>query len=117
MANPHRGEVELLAGDERLVLRFTMNTLCALEEKFGLPIAQVGQMIEKPEDFKVATARTFLWAGLLHANPALTEDEAGAIEVEGGIPVVMGKVMEAFVKAFPSQKPGTAPRPQKAAKA
>ncbi|HEY8342927.1 MAG TPA: hypothetical protein VIK75_08050 [Calditerricola sp.] len=92
-ANKHRGEVELKAGDKTYVLRYTTNSLVRLEDELGKPAMELGESFHE--------ARALFWAGLLHAHPDLTMEQAGEIMDEVGFTEAVLKATEALKLAFP----------------
>jgi hypothetical protein len=115
MGNPHRGEVSLPAGDNTHVIRFTMNSICRLEDHLGKPVTEIAALLQNPAGFRMGMARAILWAGLLDKNPEITLETAGDIATDVGIPACMNAIGKAFSLAFPSEQKDVADRPQKAA--
>ena len=105
MANRERGEVELKAGDKTYVLRYTTNALVKLEDVLGKPVSKMGG-----EEISMKEARAMVWAGLLHAYPDLTPEQAGDIIDAAGLTQAARAVGEALRLAFGSGegKTGTA---------
>lgn len=103
MANRERGEVELRAGDKTYVLRYTTNALVQLEDMLGKPVTKMGG------DISMKEARAMVWAGLLHAHPDLTPEQAGDIMDAAGLSEAARAVGEALRLAFGSGegKPAT----------
>lgn len=93
-ANKHRGEVELKAGDKTYVLRYTTNALVRLEDELGKPATVLGDSFRE--------ARALFWAGLLHAHPEITVEQAGEIMDEVGLTEAVQKAGEALRLAFPN---------------
>lgn len=56
----------------KYVMRYTVNSLCALEDRAGMPIAQL-------MDFQFSATRLLLWAGLMEEQPELTVRDVGAL--------------------------------------
>lgn len=118
MANPFRGIVPLTAGDEEYKLSFSINAICEIEEHFGLPIAEVGKMMQEGEGFRVNTLRFVLWAGLQDHHDELTLKDAGLIASNAGIDACGAAIGRAFQLAFPKpEKAGGrgSDRPRRAA--
>ena len=65
-------KLTLSDGKERTV-RFTLNALAELEEKYG----SVDKAFEAVESNSIKAIRFILWAGLIHEEPTLTEIEVG----------------------------------------
>lgn len=55
-----------------LALRYTVNSMCALEARAGMPI-------DRLMDRHFSATRLLLWAGLYHNHPELTVYEAGEL--------------------------------------
>ncbi|MHC2573968.1 GTA-gp10 family protein [Rhizobium leguminosarum] len=115
MGNVHRGEVSLVAGDNTHVIRFTMNSICQLEDCLGKPVTEIAALLQNPSSFRMGMARAILWAGLLDKNPEVTLETAGDIATDVGIPACMNAIGKAFSLAFPSEQKEVEKRPQKAA--
>lgn len=95
-ANGHRGELSLDAAGEALVLRYTVNSLCALEEKTGKTIGDLTANLAS-----LSALRAVLWAGLLHSQPGKTLEEAGALIDKIGPTEAIKAISEALTRAFP----------------
>ncbi len=93
MANPHRGEVALVAGDKTYTLVFTINALCDIEE------AHPGVNILS--DFsKLSNIRYLLLAGLAARHPETKKADAGNILQEAGFQSVQVAVAEALQRGL-----------------
>lgn len=66
-------KITLNDGVERTI-KFTLNALAELEDKFG-SVQAAFDKLEKENSMKAL--RTILWSGFIHENPALTEQEVG----------------------------------------
>lgn len=96
MANAHRGEVEIKAGDKTYTLVFTINALCDVEE------ASPGVNILG--DFsKLSNIRLMLWAGLRTRHPEIGKADAGRILEEAGFSSAKAAVVQAIERAFPAK--------------
>ncbi len=116
MANPHRGEVALETADGTFhVLRYTVNSLCALEERLEMPIARIAALFEGADGISMRHLRAVLWAGLIDRQPDLTEAEAGRIMDDAGMAAVTRAIERAFTAAFPASEGRARGRPRKAA--
>lgn len=90
MANPHRGEVDV--GGH--VLRFTVNSICEIEEKTGVNMSDfLGKMDGSPS---FSTIRLLFWGGLLHRVPDATLQSAGDAIDEVGLTAASNAVSEAL---------------------
>jgi hypothetical protein len=67
-------DIKLTIGGKERVLRFDLNAVAELEEKIGTMEVVDAQLRQG----KMKIFRTYLWAGLIHAEPELTEKEVGS---------------------------------------
>ena len=81
MANPKRGEVEVLLGRDpesgelvRRTLRMGFNAFASLERLTGKSV----QELAAPGRMGLGDVRDILWAGLLHEEPRLQPETVGA---------------------------------------
>ncbi len=103
MANPLKGEVELIAGDKPYTLRFSIDAICSLEERLGKGFPAIAVELQKPEKMTIVMVRHLLHASLTESHPDITLKQAGELIVTGGgMVIVLGKVSEAIAAAFPS---------------
>ncbi len=113
MANPHKGEVELKAGDETYVLRYSIDAICDLEERLGKSFPVLASEMADPTKFSVGLVRNVLHAGLCEKHPDISVKQAGELILSaGGLIAVMEKVSAAFAAAFPKSEASGTPRPQ-----
>lgn len=101
MANPHRGEVALTVGDREYKLSFSVNALCELEDALALPVAKIVNLLNDPENIRLSTVRTIIWASMRDHHEDVSVKDAGTIATEAGIPAVMEKIGAAMQLAFP----------------
>ena len=104
ISNSLKGETTVKAGDVSYVLRYTANSLCALEDAFDKSVSELSDMFSKPSNMRISTMRKLFWIGLIDAQPQVTEVVAGEIMTKAGLDVSLIKVMEAFQEAFPKAK-------------
>lgn len=71
-AKPRIKTITLSDGIEREV-RFTLNAMAEIEERYG----SVQAAFDALENNSVKAARCILWAGLLHSDEGLTEQQVG----------------------------------------
>lgn len=71
-AKPRVKTITLNDGVER-ELRFTLNAMAELEDKYG----SVDAAFEALNKGSIKAARFIMWAGLLHNNEGLTETQVG----------------------------------------
>lgn len=100
MANPHRGEVELKAGEKTYTLSFTINAVCELEAALDKPLMDVVSDMGR-----LMTIRAVLWAGLRHHHK-VTLEEAGDVMQAAGAPATAEAINLALSRAFPQPEPG-----------
>ena len=108
MANPHRGEVDLPAGERTYTLVFRTNALAALQDSWGLSTGVNGdlQFLERVKFLPFAMSRD-LRLGLWHALQAKHADEvkdlkaAGTVMDEAGPEVVKKALSDCLLWAFP----------------
>jgi hypothetical protein len=97
MANPERGEMTLVAGEQTYTLRLTTNACCDLEDRSGHKLDDV---FRRAYDGGIRDLRWLIWAALQdrHADQAKTPADAGRIIDEaGGIQGVLQQMI-AFMK-------------------
>lgn len=90
-------KITLNDGKERTI-RFTLNALAELEDKFG-SVQAAFDKLEKEKSMKAL--RTILWAGLLHESPNITEQEVGNLIDLG----YMAQLMESIGTALDNDLP------------
>lgn len=115
MANVHNGEVDLIVGDRKFLLQYTIDQIVALETRTGHSLTMLAIMLSNPATMTVGLVREVLLGGLLEKQPDITLKEAGElIRPAGGMTVVLSKAMEAMSHAFPELQKGEAngPRPK-----
>lgn len=114
MGNPHKGEVELKAGDSTYTLRYSIDAICRLEAQIGKPFGKIAMDMTDDNTASVTLARALLHAALFDRHPEITVEKAGELISEcGGVVAVMNKVSEAIVLAFPPQEASGTARPLK----
>lgn len=102
MPNPHKGDVELKAGDATYVLRYSIDAICSLESELDKGFPAIAAEMGDPGKMRLSVVRQVLFAGLRENHPDITLKQAGELIVTaGGAIVVLGKIAEAFGAAFP----------------
>jgi len=110
--NPHKGEIELKAGDKSYVLRYSIDAICSIEERTGKSFLRVVAEMGNPATMTVTTMREILHAGLAENHPEMSLKDAGELLVAaGGVVGAMKKVNSAFEAAFPKAEASGTPRP------
>ena len=80
-------------------LRYTFNALVALEEKLGCSLSDIGTLLTG--SVSVTKLRTLIWAGLIHDDKELTEEQVGEWLDLTSISEIAEKFAEALEAAFP----------------
>jgi len=93
MANKQRGFVDIEL-DKARKLRYNLNALAELEDKLGTSLSDLDE-----DKMGVKQIRTFLWAGLIHEDPEITEQEVGEMVDFENMEYINEKITEAFSKA------------------
>jgi hypothetical protein len=102
MANPHKGDVELKAGDGVYVLRYSIDAICSIEDELDQGFPAIAVDLSNPGKVRLSTIRHVLLAGLREHHPDVTLKQAGELIVAaGGAVQVLGRIAEAFALAFP----------------
>lgn len=100
MPNPLRGEVPL-TGTE-YILRFSVNTICAIEAETDASFVHLIAVLDAAGDkVKVSDLRRWVRWGLAHAHPGMTDEQAGDIaDQAGGLKIVFDAVGAALRAAL-----------------
>lgn len=93
-------------------LRFTFNSLVAIEEALGRPISEIGNIMSG--SVSVKDIRALIWAGLIHEDKELTQEQVGEWLDMSAMVTISGKLAEAFEAAFPDEKDAKNPEGPKA---
>ncbi len=115
MANQHRGEVDLIAGDKTFVLRMSINEIAQLETLLDLGVMEISALLSSDSP-RVGSWRAALWAALQCHHKGTTLDDAGDIIGAAGLPAVMAAVGEALTVAFPQSDGVVKENPRKASR-
>lgn len=116
MANPHKGEVELKAGEATYLLRYSIDAICSLEESLDKGFPAIVAEMASPATMRLSVVREVLRAGLQEHHPEITVKQAGELIISaGGAISVLGKVNEAFALAFPEVEAGDKKSPRQRA--
>lgn len=120
-ANPLKGEVSRVIAGETYTLLFSIDVLCAVEDRFDKGIAQLAAIILRTQ--RLGIVRALLHAGLAAHHPQLTEAQAGELIVELKIPDACDWIAQGLKVAFgdddegeaaPQARPGPQGRPARA---
>lgn len=93
MANRQK-KVVALTLDKPRTLRFTLNSLAEIEDRLGVPLTKMAEV-----ELGIKSIRTMLWAGLIHEDKQVTEEEVGDLVDFENLEYVQEKVAEAFTAA------------------
>lgn len=104
MANPERGEVDLVVGDTTYVIKLGRNALASVEGLLGRGFPEIAATLTS--DPQIGVMRAILWAGLQRYHPGLDLLQVGDLMDEAGNDELIGaKIGEALKLAFPDAKP------------
>lgn len=81
--------------DREREIRYDLNALVALEEKYG----GLKELMTVKANLK--NIRFLLWAGLIHEDPSLTEGQVGAMVEPSCLNEISEAVSRALMGAFP----------------
>lgn len=105
MANPHRGQVPLVAGGVTYTLSMSINAMCALEAHIDRPIGRIVMDIDEAgrslATLRMTLVRSLLWGALQDHHPDIGIAGAGEILTLSGIPAAMQAVTEAVRLSLP----------------
>lgn len=112
MANPLRGEVDLVAGGTTYTLRMSINEIVQLETLLDMGVMEISVLLGEGVNPRLGAWRAALWASLQCHHKGTTLEDAGEIIAAAGFPNVMAKVGEALQAAFPAPEPEAKPSPR-----
>ena len=89
-------KITLNDGVERTI-KFTLNALAELEDRYG----SVDEAFKQLDNNSIKAVRCILWAGLIHEDPELTEQQVGnLIDIQ-----YMQELMASLGEAFDADMP------------
>ena len=89
-------KITLTDGVERTI-KFTLNALAELEDRYG----SVDEAFKQLDNNSIKAVRCILWAGLIHEDPELTEQQVGnLIDIQ-----YMQELMMSLGDAFDADMP------------
>ena len=100
-AKPRVKTITLNDGVEREI-KFTLNAMAELEDRYG----SVENAFKALESNSIKAARCILWAGLLHTDEGLTEQQVGNLIDLDILNEVMESMTEAMGNDMPDKKEG-----------
>jgi hypothetical protein len=83
--------------DKERTLKYDFNAFAELEEKFGT----IQKAFDELQKQKLKAVRAIVWAGLIHEDHKLTEQQVGNMLSLADLPAVMKAVTEAITSALP----------------
>jgi hypothetical protein len=105
MANPHKGEVELKAGDATYVLRFGWNEIAEIEGLLDISFFEaLAPKFQAPSSIRGGEWRALLWAALRGRQSQIDLLAAGEIINEVGLEAVITAIGRAFQLTFPDKE-------------
>lgn len=115
MANPERGEVDLIVGDREFILSLTTNDLCGIQARTG---KTYGDLVLAMTRFDVMAIRDLLWTGLQrhHAKEFKKQADVGPLldELGGFMEAIETLRQLAVVNQRPAAKKGASADPLEA---
>lgn len=110
MANPHKGEVDLEVEGKVYTLRFSIDDICAVEDKLGRGFVAITASLSDPEKLSLSVIRGLLWGGLRSQHPGMTLLMAGDLmQRAGGVMKVLPVLTEALKRSFPDAEAEASP--------
>lgn len=98
-------KITLNDGVERTI-KFTLNALAELEDRYG----SVDEAFKQLDNNSIKAVRYILWAGLIHEDPELTEQQVGnLIDIQ-----YMQELMASLGEAFDADMPEPEKLPENA---
>lgn len=113
MANPIRGEVDLVAGDKTYRLRLSVNQLIEVEDLTGIGIVQLSGQFNDIATLRAGNVRAVLWGALRQHHPEIDLLGAGDIMAVVGLQPAIEKIAEALQAAFPRAEGQEDPSPNR----
>ena len=102
---PKAVKITLTDGVERTI-KFTLNAMAELEDRYG----SVEEAFKQLDNSSIKAVRCILWAGLIHEDPDLTEQQVGnLIDIQ-----YMQELMASLGEAFDADMPEPEKLPENA---
>ena len=102
---PKAVKITLTDGVERTI-KFTLNAMAELEDRYG----SVEEAFKQLDNNSIKAVRCILWAGLIHEDPDLTEQQVGnLIDIQ-----YMQELMASLGEAFDADMPEPEKLPENA---
>lgn len=106
MGNHVKGEVEVDAGGKKLIFRLGINELISIQDALGFA-GDDSKLWETFKDLKSPKVlRTIIYHGLKRDHRDMTEEGAGDLVVELGMPGTAALIAQALAWSLPERKEG-----------
>lgn len=92
-------KITLTDGVERTI-KFTLNAMAELEDRYG----SVEEAFKQLDNNSIKAVRCILWAGLIHEDPDLTEQQVGNLIDIQYMQELMASLGDAFDADMPEDK-------------
>ena len=92
-------KITLTDGVERTI-KFTLNAMAELEDRYGSVEAAFKQL----DKGSIKAVRCILWAGLIHEDPDLTEQQVGNLIDLQYLQELMSSIGDAFDNDMPNEQ-------------
>ena len=92
-------KITLTDGVERTI-KFTLNAMAELEDRYGSVEAAFKQL----DNGSIKAVRCILWAGLIHEDPDLTEQQVGNLIDLQYLQELMSSIGDAFDNDMPNEQ-------------
>lgn len=116
MANPIKGEVDLVAGETTYTLHLDINEIVQMEDLLDIGVLEIAAAMQNTGNPRLGFWRVALWAALRSRHPEMSLEDAGEIIKVTKLPRVIEKVGEAMSAAFPKVEPDAKLSPRKASR-
>jgi hypothetical protein len=83
--------------DKERTLKYDLNAFAELEDRFGT----IQKAFDELEKQKLKAVRAIVWAGLIHEDPKLTEQQVGSMLSFADLATILPAVTEAITAALP----------------
>lgn len=93
--------------DRSRALRFTINSMAAIEDETGMDLADFAKMLQgRGGKLKISDVRLLLWALLVDDDPTLTLWQAGSLIPPAKMSEIAEQVVNVFADAMPEGDSG-----------
>lgn len=86
--------------DRERSLRYDLNAICMIEDRYN-DVNEFLRSLQKPGPGMMTKIRFLIWAGLLHEDPELTEQDVGRMIDVNNMEEVQQSIMEAMKTGMP----------------